>query len=566
MSDDRNGSENGHGAWRPESQNPHDEAPRWHTTPPDAPDEITDELERQAREAMQTIRETVGDLGSRVRQALEHASTLWDEAGTAVPTSSTVSPAQERRARELAKRWVSIDFLVDPELPDGMGALAVREASIWKLELRERGEVRTLSDSSEPYRGQQAQQPGPVLPVWDYTFPASPEIEAGERRERLVGTDLIGACLKCNGTGHRSCVACDGKGFVVCHTCHGRARIPCRTCRGRGRIADVAAERRARSGKGYFQVQAERLAADAGTRLADFAERLRQEYGVPLPPSAQWAPTAPASGETIPCPDCVNGTVACECGNGKRVCDGCHGAGATPCPACGGTGRVVRYREVVRRFDTRISQRILPHGEAGEGQPLSDEVIRRSAGELLWEGSLESMDSATPEAVPLPVWAQAMAFARGDGLALRPATGQTPAEEERHVMSRRLQVLRVPVTRVEYAFGGQTFSFIAVGREGAERIWTEEFPPRWSRVSRFFKALVRDLSRDSLGGRPVSREPGEVSSIEAFRARRAYGRIESEDATPTQARGDALTGPASADNPTQAHPPVTDGDGGNHTG
>ena len=115
---------------------------------------------------------------------------------------------------------------------------------------------------------------------------------------------MVRACLRCNGTGHQSCHHCEGKGFVQCPVCHGRDSVTCRRCRGRGRIADAQAERRARASKSYLQVHAERLASDAAVRLADLSERLRQEHGVPLPPSSDWLPTAPASGETTPCPDC----------------------------------------------------------------------------------------------------------------------------------------------------------------------------------------------------------------------------------------------------------------------
>ncbi|HEU5347863.1 MAG TPA: hypothetical protein VFU63_04550, partial [Ktedonobacterales bacterium] len=292
--------------------------------------DLTDELERQARETIRMFRESMGDLGTRVRQALDHASELWEESSGIDPESAgtrNLAPANELRARELARRWVARDFLVDPDLPNGMHTRALYETAVWRVELSERGETRTLAESSAPWTGTLPPPPSPILPVWDYSFPATPEIASGERRERLAESEMAGACLVCNGTGHRSCRDCDGKGFTRCPECRGRARVTCRRCRGRGRIADAAAERKARASKGYFQVQAERLASDAAEKLADFSERLRQDYGVPLPPSGQWAPTAPASGETIPCPDCMDGTVPCTCKTGKIVCATCKGSG-----------------------------------------------------------------------------------------------------------------------------------------------------------------------------------------------------------------------------------------------
>ncbi|MGH2517909.1 MAG: hypothetical protein ACRDHP_19860, partial [Ktedonobacterales bacterium] len=346
MGDDRNGSDDGDKTGYPRRDSWGGDAYR------ETYDEILEELERQARETMRVFRESAGDLGARVRDIMDKATGYWEETGSETPPPSLVPPDDEAQARALARRWVDIDFLVDPDLPTAMHVAGVNSGSVWKVELRERGESRLLSDGREPYTGVQPPAPGPILPVWDYDFPSSPDIEAGERRERVPGTEMLGACLRCNGTGHRGCKECEGKGFVQCPVCHGRAKLPCPRCRGRGRIADPAAERRARASKSYFQVQAERLAENAAGRIADMSERLRQEYGVPLPPSGQWMPLAPASGETIPCPDCVNGSIHCDCGNGKRVCPTCHGTSADTCAACGGTGRVIQYREILRRFDT----------------------------------------------------------------------------------------------------------------------------------------------------------------------------------------------------------------------
>ena len=494
-------------------------------------DEIFEELERQARETIRVFRESAGDLGARVREMMERASSYWEETGAESPPPSVVSPEDDTRARALARRWVSVDFLVDPELPNAMHIAEAHSGSVWRVEVRERGETRRLGEGREPYTGTQPPTPGPIQPVWDYTFPVSPDIEAGERRERIAGTEMLGACLRCNGTGHRACRQCEGKGFIQCHVCHGRSKIPCTRCRGRGRIADPAAERRARASKSYFQVQAERLAENATTRIADIAERLRQEYGVPLPPSAQWAPIAPASGETIPCPGCMDGTVPCDCGTGKRVCSTCGGSGAAPCAACGGTGRVIQYREVSRRFDTRISEHTLRSEDDESAHWVTNEMLRKSKGESVWEGSADVLDSHAPAGVPDDVWAAARDFAHGERPAL-PAAGEAGAsreegeEGERRVTSRRLHVFRVPYTHVAYSVSGQPFTFTAVGASGSERFWAQSFPPRWNRVGRFFRALTRDLMQDQFGQRPGSRISTGVRDINEFRSRREQARVQ----------------------------------------
>ena len=170
-----------------------------------AHDELADELERQARETMQAIRESAGDLGTRVRRVLDHAASLWDAAGPTDeendPKEHAVSSDDVIRARALARRWKQIDFLVDSDLPVGMTVTALRDGAAWRIEVRERGEIRTLAEATEPYRPDVGANPAPVHPVWEYTF-ATPEIESGERRERLTESAMVGACLRCNGTGH----------------------------------------------------------------------------------------------------------------------------------------------------------------------------------------------------------------------------------------------------------------------------------------------------------------------------------------------------------------------------
>lgn len=539
--------------------------------PADPSDDMTDELERQAREALRLFRESAGELGTRVRDVLDRASSYWQEAGPEPPAVGAVPSADDMRARELARRWSAVDFLVDPELPEMMTVRSVRATAIWQIELRERGETRFLSEGFEPYNGEVMGVPGPVLPVWEYAFPSSPDIQAGERRERVRGTETLAACHSCNGTGHRACASCSGKGFVQCPACHGRSRLPCPRCRGRGEIADPVAERRARSHKGYLQVQAERFATDASSRIADFAEKLRQDYGVPLPPSATWAPTAPASGETIPCPDCVDGTIPCTCRSGKRICDSCGGTGAAVCTSCAGTGRNVRYREVVRRFDTRISERMLPLEDPAEAAWLTDEMVRRARGEPVWAGDPATVSAATPLGVPARVWTAALDFVRGNGHALpAPPTGASgggrgPTEDSRRVTLRRVYLTRIPVVRVDYSFSGKAFAFVAVGASGSERFWSQDFPPRWSRVGRFFKAVSRDLGLDASEPQHTRVTPSAgLTNLDEFRLRRDRAQaLQSPPVTSGEdqsSNGNGATLPAS-NPPMPPAPPTQHADG-----
>jgi hypothetical protein len=471
--------------------------PQSHHNNHHARDEQADELEIQAREIVRAFRENAGELGERVQQAIAHARVLWEESATVdAPVFDDPHP-DEARARSLARRWVKRDILVDPDLPASMSVIALHDTEVWRVELRERGETRALVESADPYIGVRPDVIAPTQPVWDYDFPTTPDIESGERRMRLDGGDSLGACERCHGSGKRACTHCAGKGFTTCPECRGRGRKTCPRCRGRGRIADAAAERRARAAKSYFQVHAERMAQNAVERLADLSERLRQDYGAPLPPSAQWAPTAPASGETLPCPDCVGGTIACSCNEGKLVCAVCHGSEQEPCPACHGTGKVIRHQEIARRFDTRIRSRLaLPANEAASAW-ITDDMLRRVNGDIIWEGPDSDLDGPAPASAPPQVWQAAQALKAHADAETSPDKSAAQGAGERRTLWRRASLMRAPITRLEYAYAGRAYTVVVVGRDGEERFWADTFPPRWHRVSRFLQAVVRDINGES---------------------------------------------------------------------
>jgi hypothetical protein len=67
------------------------------------------------------------------------------ESGLPGAAASAVNPLAEARARALARRWKSIDFLVDADLPESMRVLALQESGLWRIEDRERTEARTLT-------------------------------------------------------------------------------------------------------------------------------------------------------------------------------------------------------------------------------------------------------------------------------------------------------------------------------------------------------------------------------------------------------------------------------------
>jgi hypothetical protein len=477
-----------------------------------------DELERQARETVARIKESLGGFGSRVRVAAKGATERWRDASPSAPAASVVNPLAEARARALARRWKSVDFLIDPDLPEGMSVLALQESGLWRIEDRERTETRALTETVEPFRGGSPPAPESARTPWDYSLAPVDEIESGERRERLPDSGIIDACPTCAGALRVTCADCQGSGSTQCDVCHGRASLACKRCRGRGYIAASASERLASA---FLQGELERLSYDAAMRAADLSERLRREYGIPLPPSVHWAPGATAATDAPVCPECDHGRVACVCEDGWLVCETCIGQGSLDCPVCAGSGKVVRYRDVVRRFETSIRGETLPFTGATLLDSISESVVRRAPGEVIWEGAIAETQGNAPEGATEEVWQAAR-----DLMRRTPPLGSQA--DERRVIWRRIRLSKVPVTRVEYAFAGDNYVFVAIGRAGEERFRAERFPKRWSRVQRFISALTRDQARDDPAD--LAHAPTDITILEDYRTRRRRAEVR-EDLT-----------------------------------
>ena len=495
-----------------------------------------DELERQARETVARIKESLGGFGTRVRDAAKEATRgatdRWKDAGPGAPAASAVDSLAEARARALARRWKNIDFLVDTELPESMQIFAMQESGLWRIEDRERTETRTLTEAVEPFHGASPTAPESARSVWDYTLAPVDEIDSGEWRERLPDSGIIDSCPHCAGAMRVTCMDCQGGGHTQCDVCYGGATLPCKRCRGRGYIAASASERLASA---FLQGELERLSYEAAMRAADLSERLRREYGIPLPPSVHWAPGVVAASDALVCPECDHGRVACVCDQGRLVCETCIGQGSVDCPVCAGSGKVVRYRDVVRRFETSIHGEALPFSGATLLDGLSEAAVRRAPGEIVWEGAIEETRGSAPAGVPEEVWRAAR-----DLIDRTPASGAQA--DERQVISRRIRLSKVPVTRVEYAFAGEEYSFVAIGRAGEERFRADRFPPRWSRVQRFVSALTSDQAHDDPAD--LTRTPTDITILEDYRARRL--RAEAREDIPSVASDDSALEPSHA--------------------
>jgi hypothetical protein len=156
-------------------------------------------------------------------------------------------------------------------------------------------------------------------------------------------------------------------------------------------------------------------------------------------------------------------------------------------------------------------------------------VLARGAVEPAWQGSVSDLAARqSPAGIPPEVWEEALTFASV-------ARAQEPVQSGgavRRVLSTVISIVRVPLVRMEYSFGGSPYVVMAFGAAGRERFWAESFPHRWSRIGRFMRAVTQDL------GEPLTTPPtGQVSDLAAHRARRA------ETPAPSDAAADSVAAP-----------------------
>jgi hypothetical protein len=419
---------------------------------------------------------------SRIKQAFNKAGDYWQSAQT-TPTPSQPSSAEEQRIRQLADIWSVENWRVARDLGRYMDAVSWSTHEVWELTLETRWETRNLELVTEAYTGTTgaAGLRHPLLPVWDYELPAVTGLKAPETRTRIQGLDEIVSCTICNGTGHVLCTNCNGRGWTVCPECKGRTKKRCSTCRGRGYVAD-----RTPGGekKGFFKRKADDMANAIGNKVSDVFDGIRQQ-GVPIPNPVDVDPAT--KGATIPCPDCVNGEIDCSCGNGKRVCTNCQGARTALCSSCTGTGKLVRHREIVRRFELRSQTRFL--GES----PMPPAYLLKANGDLAYSAEVnESLHSeAPPERVPIDIWHSTVELAQAESrtqekLGTDPQTRPRPSLQV-------IELVRIPYIEVQYRYGEQHYTLYIYDSEGNEKFYTDRYPARWDRVERLFKAVSTDL-------------------------------------------------------------------------
>ncbi|HVB74006.1 MAG TPA: hypothetical protein VNE38_10675 [Ktedonobacteraceae bacterium] len=436
-----------------------------------------DDLDKRIEDIRRKVIEGTSEAQLRLKRVVDKANTYWQQTNTPLQPRKP-SSTEEERIRHLANTWSLGNWQLARELGTYMDLVSWGEDEVWEISLQTRWETRSLEVISEPYTGRSVGQAKPLLPVWDYALPPVTSLKAPESRTRLVGQDEVFACSACNSTGRLLCATCTGRGWVVCPDCKGRTRLRCSTCRGRGYIADWQDSKK----KTFFQKRADNLTNAVGDKVSDLFEGIRQQ-GVPI---ANPVDTDPANkGRTIPCPDCVNGEVECTCGTGKRVCASCLGSKTEICPHCGGTGKVVRYREIARRFDLKSQTQIFG------SNAIPEQRLENAMGDMVYSTEIAETlyPDAAPEGVPMDVWRAAVQLAQSSSASEK---SNDPREQSRASLQ-VLELTRIPYTKVDYRFADQDYTFYIYDVEGKEKFYSDRYPARWDRVERLLRSITNDL-------------------------------------------------------------------------
>ncbi|QBD81404.1 hypothetical protein EPA93_37705 [Ktedonosporobacter rubrisoli] len=468
-----------------------------------------EDIDKRVEDIKRLVVSGASEAQQRLKRVVSKANDYWQQAQV-TPTPKQASSIEEQRIRQLANQWSYENWRVARDLGTYMDLISWGTDEVWEVTIETRWETRGMEQVTEPYKGRATGIPKPLLPVWDYELPAVTGLKAPTTHTRLEGLDEVVACTACNGTGHVLCANCNGRGWIVCPDCKGRTKKRCSTCRGRGYVADWSKGEK----KPFFQRQAENVASSVGNKVSDVFDNIRQQ-GVPIPNPVENDPAA--KGPTVPCPDCIKGEVDCTCGNGKRVCTACQGAKMSLCSNCGGTGKLIRHREIVRRFDLRTQTRII-----GECSIPSQQLLGAS-GDLIYNAEINEplYVDAPPDGVPMDVWSTAVELVNGESQVPQKPGGDQPSSSQATLQV--IELVRIPYTKVQYAFAGQEYTLYVYDSEGKEKFYADRYPVRWDRIERLFKAISNDLLA------PAQPESSPYSSNQGYRVPIEIPSYEAED-------------------------------------
>ncbi len=157
---------------------------------------------------------------------------------------------------------------------------------------------------------------------------------------------------------------------------------------------------------------------------------------------------------------------------------------------CGGTGKVVRHYEVVRRFDLREQRQIVGTNV------IPEQGLSKATGDLIYNAEINEpmYADAPPEGVPSDVWRLAVQLSNNaseeqNASGVRASSPGTQTRAGLQVM----ELVRIPYTKVDYRYADQDYIFYTYDVEGKEKFYADRYPARWDRIERLVRFITTDL-------------------------------------------------------------------------
>jgi hypothetical protein len=177
------------------------------------------------------------------------------------------------------------------------------------------------------------------------------------------------------------------------------------------------------------------------------------------------------------------------------------------CTGCGGTGKLVRHRDIVRSFDLRTQTRYV--GDS----PIPVQQLARANGDLIYSAEITEAlyPEAAPEGVPMDVWRVTVDLVQAER-----RNTEKPGIDTQTLSRPTLQVIelvRIPYTEVKYRYADQDYTFYAYDSEGREKFHADRYPARWDRIERLVKAISTDLMAPI---QPTQPEPSNDNNTQGY--------------------------------------------------
>jgi len=164
---------------------------------------------------------------------------------------------------------------------------------------------------------------------------------------------------------------------------------------------------------------------------------------------------------------------------------------------CGGTGKVVRHYEIVRRFDLREQRQIVG------SNVIPEQRLAKATGDLVYNAEINEplYADAPPEGVPTEVWHLAVELSNKASEEQKDP-GTRPNSIQGTQTRAGLQVMelvRIPYTKVAYRYGDQDYTFYTYDVQGEEKFFADRYPARWDRIDRLVRFITADLMTPAQG-------------------------------------------------------------------